>query len=613
MPTNFRLAYNSDGLNYTDLFPRTSMEAIINGGNSYQIVALDVDIPVPSDSSITQTIAITTTQEMVDAVFRVYLISTGDQAEQDYATITQMEVQENQLIITRLYNTPSEEITVRLLFFEKGIQETGGGNEPQPPDPGPDPEPVTLVSIAVTTNPNKLDYNVGETFDSTGMVVTATYSDSHQEAVSGYTYSPTTALTEQDTTITITYVESDVTAETTLTITVTAVVVDPSETPVSLTLVSGPDETEYIGGEDVDLTGIQLRVQYADQSEKIVGPENVTYSLPEQVATVSTFATNSTDSPYSKPIIYSYTESGITVSCESTIIMQDEPDPILENNLWKMISKVSSESRGSEYWNIGDEKTLKMSGGYIGDDYIIPEGETADIYAVIIDFDHNSEIEGTGITFLLMGKDDETGHEIAFTGQYYQVSYKTYPNNKFFRMNFSSNTNEGGWKECDMRYEILGSTDIKGGDATNNCAINPVPNTLMSKLEENLRKYMKPMKIYTDNVGGPNNAPENVTPTIDYLPLFSADELYGTSLVNGYANSTEKEYTTGYYVYFNTVAKRIKYKYQDSGTASMYFLRSPFKKANISNSSSFCAINNTGSMYILSSQGTFGILPIFRI
>lgn len=608
MPTNFRLAYNSDGLNYTDLFPRTSMSAIIDGGNAYQITALDVDIPVPSDSSITQTIAITTTQEMVDAVFRMYLISTGDQAEEDYATITQAEVQENQLVITRLYNMPSDEIAVRLLFFEKGMSEIGGGDEP---GPGPDPEPVTLVSIAVTTNPNKLDYNVGEVFNPEGMVVTATYSDNHQEVVTGYTYLPNTALTEDNTTITISYTEDDTTVETTLTITVTEVVVPPSETPVSLTLVSDPDETEYIGGEDVDLTGIQLRVQYEDQSEKVVGPENVTYSFPEQVAmlsTMSTLATNSTESLYTKPIIYSYTESDITVSCESTIVMQDEPDPILENNLWKMISKVSSESKGREYWNIGDEKIVKMSGGYIEDDYIIPEGETADIYAVIIDFDHNSEIEGTGITFLLMGKDSETGHETFFRGQSYNTIQSSLRN---FKMHFTDTGYVEGWRGSEMRFDILGSTRVGSSrlETPSDTATNPIPNSFMSKLDENVRKYMKPITIYTTNDAPVTNDYE-VNATIDYLPLLSEIEVFGECT---YSNPDESQYQVHYSEYFNN-HNALKYQFQNPNELGMYFLRSPWITVPRYNIVVYDGNDNgQPSSGVIDGRTTLGFLPIFRI
>ena len=83
---------------------------------------------------------------------------------------------------------------------------------------------LVLSSIAVTTAPTKTTYNVGENFDPTGMVVTATYSDNSTEAVTGYTYSPNGALTTSDTEITISYTENNVTKTATQAITVNEVV-----------------------------------------------------------------------------------------------------------------------------------------------------------------------------------------------------------------------------------------------------------------------------------------------------------------------------------------------------------------------------------------------------
>ena len=48
----------------------------------------------------------------------------------------------------------------------------------------------TLQGIAVTANPTKAAYEVGEQFASAGLVVTATYSDQSSEAVTGYTLDP---------------------------------------------------------------------------------------------------------------------------------------------------------------------------------------------------------------------------------------------------------------------------------------------------------------------------------------------------------------------------------------------------------------------------------------
>lgn len=74
---------------------------------------------------------------------------------------------------------------------------------------------ATLSSIAVTTQPTKTEYITGETFDSTGMIVTATWSDNTTSTVTNYTYSPSGDLSTTDTTITISYTVGGVTRTTT--------------------------------------------------------------------------------------------------------------------------------------------------------------------------------------------------------------------------------------------------------------------------------------------------------------------------------------------------------------------------------------------------------------
>ncbi len=71
--------------------------------------------------------------------------------------------------------------------------------------PGTVEEPERSVSsISVTTPPAKTEYVAGESFDETGMVVTAAYSDGTSEAVTGYTVDKTT-LSVGDTSVTISY------------------------------------------------------------------------------------------------------------------------------------------------------------------------------------------------------------------------------------------------------------------------------------------------------------------------------------------------------------------------------------------------------------------------
>jgi len=64
----------------------------------------------------------------------------------------------------------------------------------------------TLTGIAVTTQPTKTEYNIGDTtLDKTGMVVTATYDDGTTEAVTDYTLSVFDSSTAGNKTITVTY------------------------------------------------------------------------------------------------------------------------------------------------------------------------------------------------------------------------------------------------------------------------------------------------------------------------------------------------------------------------------------------------------------------------
>lgn len=79
---------------------------------------------------------------------------------------------------------------------------------------------VRLVSIAVTTPPAKTVYEYGDSFQSAGMVVTATYSDGASAAVSNYIISPTTFTSVGSQSVTISYTEHGVTKTSTTAVTV---------------------------------------------------------------------------------------------------------------------------------------------------------------------------------------------------------------------------------------------------------------------------------------------------------------------------------------------------------------------------------------------------------
>lgn len=99
---------------------------------------------------------------------------------------------------------------------------TGGSGPVTPSEP-------TLERIEVTKNPDRMAYTVGQTFDPTGMVIRATYSDgSTRDISSGYSFSPGMFAQAGDQTVTVSYggktctLEVSVTSGQSLTVSVTS-------------------------------------------------------------------------------------------------------------------------------------------------------------------------------------------------------------------------------------------------------------------------------------------------------------------------------------------------------------------------------------------------------
>ena len=79
-----------------------------------------------------------------------------------------------------------------------------------------------LQSVSVTTPPNKTDYNSGENFDATGMVVSITHTDGTTAVVNDYTILNGTNMQTTQTSVTISYTKDGVTKTTTLPITISS-------------------------------------------------------------------------------------------------------------------------------------------------------------------------------------------------------------------------------------------------------------------------------------------------------------------------------------------------------------------------------------------------------
>lgn len=283
----------------------------------------------------------------------------------------------------------------------------------------------------------------------------------------------------------------------------------------------------------------------------------------------------------------------------------------LNDQTWAEIRQVSDAGQGSSYWSVGDRKAVLVN-GTVG---TLAVNQT--LYVYILGFNHNSAKEGNGIQFGTFKTALSGGTDVCLVDGSYN-SYKT-DGSKIFNMNHWGNYNYGGWKACDLRYDILGSTNKApvnygkaratsdtGYDAPTNTATSPVANTLMAALPADLRAVMKPITKYTDNKGNSSDVAANVTSSLDYLPLLAEQEIFGGNRT--YSNQYEKN-SQVQYAYYSAGNSKVKYRHSATGSPAYWWERSPYY--NYYNT--FCIVNTNGNATNITALHSFGLAPAFMV
>lgn len=252
----------------------------------------------------------------------------------------------------------------------------------------------------------------------------------------------------------------------------------------------------------------------------------------------------------------------------------------LENMTWEEIAQISEAGTAANYFSVGDRKSITIN-GKIG-----VKSFNVTWYAYIIGIYHNSELEGSGIHFSGFFDESQNIHTAPYCAKYNQSSTE---GGKYFNIyHWGDANNIRGWAGSDIRYDILGSTDVApsgygsapvtgrvGYDATDTCATSPVANTLMSCLPIELREVMKPIAKWTNNDGGSTAA--SVTATLDYLPLLSPFEVTGSlsvgSSTSHKVNTYEKNYQAQYEYFISGPNER--QVYYSASSPMWWYMRSP--------------------------------------
>ena len=411
-------------------------------------------------------------------------------------------------------------------------------------------------------------------YNTTYMTIGGTTSGTNAGSYSA-TFTPTTDYRWSDGTTTAKTVSWSIGKATgTLTVSPNSIELSPSNLSDTFTIGGNHDGTISVVSNN---TGIAT----VSRSGNTVTVNNVNQTTGNTTITVSCTAGTNYTAPSSQ-----------SVTVEAKFVSS-----VLNENDWSVIKSVADASQGANYWAVGDRKAVTVN-GTVGTQAI-----NGTYYVYILGFDHNSSREGTGITFGTFKTALSGGTDICLVDSHYN-DYST-GGQKWFNMNHSSNTNSGGWKGCDLRYDVLGSTNSNNNDAGTTTATSPVSGTLMAALPSDLRAVMKPMTIYTDNTGGGSNTASYVTASADYLPLLAEFEIFGT---RSYANSAEQNYQQQYQYYKNGNSK-VKYRHSSTSSTAYWWERSPY----YGNSGYFCYVGTGGYANLYFAGYSYGLAPAFRV
>ena len=480
------------------------------------------------------------------------------------------------------------------------------------------------TGIAVTKNPDKTTYYIGEQFNPEGMVVTATFADSSSADVTGdCTFTPQT-MAKGTQSVTVKFERGGIVKTTTVAVAVR--VLD------HITVSHPPNKTAYKYGETFNPAGMVVTAHYTDSQSRAVsgytysptgalGMENTTITVTYEEGGVTkqatqsitvakvlnriavthapnktsyfsgqsfqtagmvvtayytdgssqavsgyTYSPNGALSPGNTSITISYAEGGVTKTTTQAITVTTISNT-LNSNTWATIKAVSDAGQGDNYWDVGDTKQITIN-GKVGNFTF----SNLTIHAFIIGFNHNASREGANRIHFQIGK--ISNKLVALCDSQYNTNQS---GNGYFNMN-PNNSNSGGWNGCHMRKTILGS------DAN---PTSPRANTLLAALPADLRAVMKPITKYSDNTGGGSNTAGYVTSTTDYLPLLAEFEYHGART---YANSAEQNFQQQYQ-YYKAGNAKVHYKHSSTGEAAYVWTRSVYA----GNSNAFCYVSTSGN------------------
>ena len=440
-----------------------------------------------------------------------------------------------------------------------------------------------LTKIEITAQPTKKVYEYGDSFQSTGMVVKATYSDGATANVTGYSCSPTLLSTVGTQTITVSYTENGVTKTATTSVTVNRKTISavPSQSG-TLTYTGSsqsPSWSNYsttqltIGGTTSGTNAGSYTATFTPKSnyrwaDGTTTAKSVSWSIGKAAGSLSISPTSMTLDTTTKSKTITVTRSGNgTISAVSS--NTEAATVSVSGNTVTVTGKANgsatitiSVAAGTNY-TAPANKTCAVTVSFLKDNFA--DNDWASIIAAchsgsvpstwVVGNSKTMTINGASYQVDIIGKNHDTyanGGKAPLTFQLHDCYGETKNMN-------SSNTNSGGWTSCAMRSTHLPAI----------LALMP------TEVQNGIRE------VHKMTSAGSQSATINTT--ADKLFLLSEIEIFGSV-----SNSKSGEGTQ--YDYYKAGNSKVK-KY--NGSAYSWWERSPYA----SNSAIFCLVYSNGSAY----------------
>ena len=437
-----------------------------------------------------------------------------------------------------------------------------------------------LESISITTKPTKTTYEYGDSFQSAGMVVKATYSDGATANVTGYSCSPTLLSTVGTQTITVSYTENGVTKTATTSVTVNRKTISavPSQSG-TLTYNGGsqsPTWNNYsttqltIGGTTSGTNAGSYTATFTPKSnyrwaDGTTTAKSVSWSIGKAEGSLSISPTSMTLDTTTKSKTITVTRSG-----DGTISAVSSNTAAATVSVSGNTVTVSGKANGSATITISvaaganytapTSKTCAVTVSFLKDNFadndwsaIIAACHSGSVPSTwVVGNSKTMTINGASYQVDIIGKNHDTytaGGKAPLTFQLHDCYADTKAMN-------SSNTNSGGWTSCAMRSTHLPAI----------LALMP------TEIQNGIREVNKLTSAGSQSA--------TIDTTADKLFLLSEVEVFGSTSYSEAGEGTQ-------YDYYKAGNSKVKKR---NGSAAYWWERSP----NGSGSASFCGVYSNG-------------------